>query len=194
MVEFYRESKQSKQYRFRHLIIGLAIGGVLLLIIIGVLSGEDKKTELGVTQSQQQVSEIVREEQIDFRITAEEIYSNYIQCQKDFSIENLIQQKYNGEVVEITGIVERTMDYYKDTLAAKYGIDAGKYIDKNKRYHICLADNQGHACVVWAYSSFPQLIEKIKKGDKITVTGQWQYVGSTCGIPDLMNSEIKKIY
>lgn len=128
-------------------------------------------------------------EKADFRITAEEVYSNYVKCQKDFSFEDIIQKKYNGKIVEISGIVEKTMDFYKDTLAAKHGIDASKYIDESKRYMVCLADNEGHACVAWVYSASSQLIDKIKKGDKINVIGRWE--DSLGGIPDLMNSKIK---
>lgn len=171
---------------------------VFVIIPITLGWGEKEKTAPETIQPQKEVlgekpkAEAKTEEvkKSDFRITAEEIYANYEKCQKDSSVEDLLRQKYDGKIVEITGIVDGIKDYYKDTLAAKNGVDVSEYIDENKRYEICLADNQGHSCVVWAYSSNPQLIDKIKKGDKISVMGRWEDSSGSCGILNLINSEI----
>lgn len=134
------------------------------------------------------------ETKIDFKITTEKIYSNYLRCQKDSSFEDIIHKKYNGKIVEIIGIVEYTRDLYKDTDAAKQGADISKFIDKDERYVVCLADGDGHACVAWVYSSSSQLINNIKVGDKISVIGRWADFEGLGSVPDLMDSEIKEIY
>lgn len=196
--EIQKEQTLNKveQKKKRQAKVCLVIFLVFVIFIVLIFIGNDSKNVVKPKQQLQQGQIRENETKIepDFKITAEEIYSNYIKCQANVSVEDLVRKKYDGKIVEITGIVEKIIDYYKDTLAAKQGIDTSKYIDENKRYEICLADNQSHSCVVWVYSPLSQLINKVKKGDMITVTGQWQNVGSACGIPDLMNSEIKKIY
>ncbi len=175
---------------------------IIIIILIGAGCGE--KTEISSSkENNEKVEKSEFGEEADFEVTAEEIYSTYIRCKEDSSVEDLVRQKYDGKIVEVTGIVDSAKDYFSRS-SVMQGVSDGtaekileireKTIEKNKRCVICLFDNEGHGCVAWIYSSSPRLIEGRKKGDKITVTGQWQYVGSTCGIPDLMNSEIKKIY
>ncbi len=169
---------------------------VIFVIIIVASAGGDEKKEITPivgepttkATTETKVEETIKKS--DFAITAEEIYANYLKCQKDFSVEDLLRQKYDGKIVEITGIVDGKKDYYKDTIAAKNGVDVSEFIDENKRYEICLADNQGHSCLSYVYSSNPQLIDKIKQGDKISVIGQWENSSGSCGIPNLINSEI----
>ena len=142
----------------------------------------------------------------DFRVTAEEIYSNFMRCQKDPSFEDVVRKKYDSKIVEITGTVDKAEDIievHKNSIGRSTWVELHgetlppiiqELVDEGRRYYICLADNEGHACVAWVYSSSSQLISKVKKGDRITVIGRWEYIIASGGVPDLKNSEVRKIY
>lgn len=214
--EIQKESNETAEPKKTGKVYGWAwvIGVIVIIAIIG--SGKKEiNPEQQLQQGQTQLQEEVKKEEpkkaiqenetkieSDFKITVEELYSMYAQANKDSSV----WKKYNGKIVEITGMVtkaEDAVEVFKNSLAysawvKRYGETIPSFvqsqIDEGRRYYIifCLIGGEDDGCPIWAYSTSPQLINGIKNGWKVTVVGQWKWNEGTAS--DLMNSEIKKIY
>ena len=181
----------------------LVIFLVLVIFVVLIFIGNDSKNVVKPEQQLQQGQTQEDETKIepDFKITAEELYSIYVQANDDSSV----WKKYDGEIVEITGMVTKVEDVVEvfknssaySTWVKRYGETIPSFvqsqIDEGRRYYICLADKEGYdRCVVWAYSNYSQLINGIKTGERVTVVGKWKWNQGAAS--DLINSEIKKIY
>lgn len=212
--ELNKEEKKNKKQVNGCLVVFLIIAGVIVYIGASSLSGSDSKNAVKSKQEESEFvqvsqSKISQEQQIqkneieakpDFKVTTDELYSMYVQANEDPSV----WEKYDGKIVEITGMVEKAEDIvgvFKNSLGysawvERYGETIPSFIQSDisdgKRYYICLADKEGHGCVVWAYSNSPQLIKGVEKGERVTAVGQFKWYTSMS--PDLMNSEVKKIY
>jgi len=171
---------------------------------VEVLKQQNDWSEVKVGEKQGWVASryLSEEERADFKITTEELYSMYLRT-RDASG----WKKYDGKIVEVTGIVLSARDYFsKSSVIPELSEEKKekilelrkKTIPKDERCLVqltcknCLDEDGEQGCMLWAYSSSPQLIKGIRKGDRITVIGRFKWVEDLA--PELRDSKVKNIF